>query len=74
MIFKNEASKVKGRPSQRRHLKSPDLKCQLVAGLLRYEISPANHGMKKMFMYMFTLGIFFRFEGNSECKSPFTFL
>jgi hypothetical protein len=29
-----------------------------------YEISPANHGMKKTFVYMFTLGIFFRLEGN----------
>jgi hypothetical protein len=28
-----------------------------------YEISPANHGMQKTFMYIFTLGIFPRFEG-----------
>jgi hypothetical protein len=27
------------------------------------EISPVNHEMKKTFMYMFTLGIFLRFEG-----------
>jgi hypothetical protein len=64
MIFTNEASEVKQRPSQRRHCKSPGLKCELVAGLKIYEISPANHEMKKTFVYMFTLGIFFRFEGN----------
>jgi hypothetical protein len=29
-----------------------------------YEISSANNGMQKMFKYMFTLGIFSRFEGN----------
>jgi hypothetical protein len=29
-----------------------------------YDISPINHGMHKTFVYMFTLGIFPRFEGN----------
>jgi hypothetical protein len=29
-----------------------------------YEISHANHEMKKTFLYVFTLGIFPRFEGN----------
>jgi hypothetical protein len=45
MIFMNKASKVKEEPSQRRHLKSPGSKCELVTGLWMYEISLANHGM-----------------------------
>jgi hypothetical protein len=36
--------------------KSPGLECELVAGLSMYE-------MKKTFLYVFTLGIFFEFEG-----------
>jgi hypothetical protein len=29
-----------------------------------YEISPANYAMSKIFLYVFILGIFPRFEGN----------
>jgi hypothetical protein len=41
----SKASEVKGRPSQRRQLKSPGLKCELVEDLQMYEISPVNHEM-----------------------------
>jgi hypothetical protein len=45
IIFTSKSSEVMGSPSQIRHLKSPGLKCELVAGLEMYKISPANHRM-----------------------------